>query len=297
MLPIHKVMVQEAANAVHYYLDDTGNRILDQAPIEKLQRNSNKTRQRSGVYSSGLVAALVDGHHIVLYQTNIGHAGEFIDEILSQRDSPHPPLLMSDALASNRPSLGYEVQHCLCNSHGRRQFAEVLNQFPDEVEQVLTWYGEIWQHDDEARERGLNAEQRLTWHKKRSLPVMEQIRGWGEDELNNGNVEENSGLGKAISYFNKHYEGLTAFCRLEGAQLDNNRAEQALKLVARNRKNAMFHKTQAGADIADVIMAMIATAAEAGVNVLDYFNTVQRKQSKVKANPERFLPWNYQSNI
>jgi len=100
-----------------------------------------------------------------------------------------------------------------------------------------------------------------------------------------------------IDTFNKHYEGLTAFCRLEGAQLDNNRAEQALKLVARNRKNAMFHKTQAGADIADVIMAMIATAAEAGVNVLDYFNTVQRKPIEVKANPERFLPWNNQSNI
>jgi hypothetical protein len=126
---------------------------------------------------------------------------------------------------------------------------------------------------------------------------MEQIRDWGEAELANGNVEENSGLGKAVSYFNKHYEGLTAFCRLEGAQLDNNRAEQALKLVARNRKNAMFHKTQAGASIADVIMAMIATAAGAGVNVLDYFNTVQRKQIEVKANPERFLPWNYQSNI
>ena len=60
--------------------------------------------------------------------------------------------------------------------NGRRQFAEVLNQFPDEVEQVLQWYGEIWRHDDEARELGLNAGQRLAWHKKLSLPVMEQIR-------------------------------------------------------------------------------------------------------------------------
>lgn len=208
-----------------------------------------------------------------------------------------PPILMSDALSSNRPSLDYVVEHSLCNSHGRRQFAEVLNQFPDEVKQVLQWYGEIWRHDDEARELGLNAGQRLAWHKKLSLPVMEQIRNWGQTELNRGNTEENSGLGKAINYFTKHYEGLTAFCRLEGAQLDNNRAEQALKLVARNRKNALFHKTQAGASIADVIMAMIATSAEAGINVLDYFNTIQRMESEVKANPQQFLPWNYQSNI
>ena len=143
----------------------------------------------------------------------------------------------------------------------------------------------------------LNAEQRLAWHKKLSLPVMEQIRDWGKVELESGHIEENSGLGKAISYFNKHFEGLTAFCRVEGAKLDNNRVEQALKLVARNRKNAMFHKTQAGASIADVIMAMIATSAEAGVNVLDYFNKVQCMQSEVKARPQDFLPWNYQSNI
>ncbi|NMV05946.1 transposase, partial [Vibrio parahaemolyticus] len=49
--------------------------------------------------------------------------------------------------------------------------------------------------------------------------------------------------------------------------------------------------------IADVVMGMIATSAEAGINVLDYFNTLQRKQGEVKANPQQFLPWNYLSNI
>ncbi|MEZ9147355.1 transposase [Vibrio sp. 10N.286.52.C3] len=92
----------------------------------------------------------------------------------------------------------------------------------------------MWRHDDEAGELELNAEQRQAWHKKLSLPVMEQIRDWGEAELESSNVEENSSLGKAINYFIKHYEGLTAFCRVERAKLDNNRAEQALKLVARN---------------------------------------------------------------
>ncbi len=296
--PIYNLLRVFAANAEHYYLDDTSNRILDKVPIEKPQRNGTKTRERSGVYSSGLVAGLNGGRTIVLYQTNIGHAGEFIDEILSGRGKTlAPPILMSDALSSNRPSLNYEVEHCLCNSHGRRQFAEVLHQFPEEVEWVLKWYGEIWRYDDEAKALGLNAEQRQAWHKKLSLPLMEQIRDWGKAELSNGNVEENSSLGHAINYFNKHYEGLTGFCRIKGAQLDNNRAEQALKLVARNRKNAMFHKTQAGASIGDVIMSMIATSAEAGVNVLDYFNTVQRMQSEVKAAPQQFLPWNYPSNL
>ncbi|WP_447064944.1 IS66 family transposase [Vibrio alginolyticus] len=296
--PVYNLLRIFAANAEHYYLDDTSNRILDKVPIEKPQRNGTKMRERTGVYSTGLVAGLKGGHNVVLYKTNIGHAGEFIDELLSERGKTlSTPILMSDALSSNRPSLGYEVQHCLCNSHGRRQFAEVLHSFPTEVEQVLTWYGMIWDNDHEAKVLRLSSKQRLAWHKKVSLPVMEQIREWGETELNRGRVEENSGLGKAIGYFNKHYDGLSAFCHIEGAPIDNNKAEQALKLVARNRKNAMFHKTQAGASIADVVMGMIATSAEAGINVLDYFNTLQRKQGEVKANPQQFLPWNYLSNI
>ena len=55
---------------------------------------------------------------------------------------------MSDTLPSNRPSLGYEVEHSLCNSHGCRQFTEELYQYPEEIAQVLTWYGTIWQQDE-----------------------------------------------------------------------------------------------------------------------------------------------------
>ena len=61
----------------------------------------------------------------MLYQANIGQAGEFTDELISRRDSSYPPsILMSDAFLSNRLSLGYEVEYRLRNSDGRRRFAE-----------------------------------------------------------------------------------------------------------------------------------------------------------------------------
>ncbi len=298
LLPVHRCLTHSAANAQHYYLDDTSNRILAQQPIVKKQRNSDKSRLRSGVYSSGLVATLTDGHKIILFETNIGHAGEFIDDILSRRDGQGPPpILMSDALPSNRPSLPLAVSHSLCNAHGRRQFVDIISHFPEEVEQVLAWYSEIWDQEDEVRAQGLSDEARLAYHKQHSLPLMAQIRAWGRQHLDAETVEANSGLGKAINYFDKHYQGLTAFCRVAGAQLDNNEAERILKLIVRNRKNAMFHQTQVGADIADVVTSMIATAAEAGINVFDYFNTLQRRQAEVKADPAKFLPWNYQENV
>jgi hypothetical protein len=58
------------------------------------------------------------------------------------------------------------------------------------------------------------------------------------------------------------------------AKLDNNEIESLLKIVVRDRKNAMFHKTLNGATIGNVITSMIATATQAGVNVFEYFTVL-----------------------
>lgn len=146
--PVYQWLFNLASDAKHYYLDDTTNRILDAKPIEKKVRNSDKTRTRTGVYTSGVIATLADNRDIVLFETNIDHAGEFIDNILHKRSQfCAKPLIMSDALASNRPTVR-EATTSLCNSHARRQFVDVINHFPKEVEQVLKRYGEIWGNDE-----------------------------------------------------------------------------------------------------------------------------------------------------
>jgi transposase len=120
-----------------YYLDDTTHRILDARPIEKKIRNSNKIQLRTGVYTSGVIATTTAAQPIVLFETNIGHAGEFIDSILHKRAlAGAKPIIMRDALASNRPT-EREAILSLCNSHARRQFVDVISHFPDEVEHIL----------------------------------------------------------------------------------------------------------------------------------------------------------------
>ena len=294
--PVYQLLFNLASDAKHYYLDDTTNRILDAKPIEKKARNSDKMRTRTGVYTSGVIATLTDNRDIVLFETNIGHAGEFIDSILhKRRQSCAKPLIMSDALASNRPTVR-EAITSLCNSHARRQFVDVINHFPEEVEHVLNRYGEIWVNDEHTKAEKLTPSARLIYHQQHSMPIMEEIKLWGETHFANETVEENSGLGKAIRYFIKHYDGLSYFGKSEGVKIDNNRIEAMLKIIVRDRKNAMFHKTTLGATIGDVITSTIATASEAGINVFDYFTTLQREKEQVKAQPEHYLPWNYLAN-
>jgi transposase len=299
--PVWEVLKQQSANAWHFHIDDTGNRILSETVVEKPNRHGKGTRQRSGIYSSCLIATLsadAQGQQwqAVLFNTNIGHSGEWIDEILAGRDSELPlPTVMGDALASNKPLLPCNL--CLCNSHGRRKFVDVMSNFREEVAYVVACYAAIWANDDIAREENLNAQQRLAYHKEHSLPVMEHLQGWCEAALQEDVVEENSGLGKALRYYLKHYEGLTAFCRIEGARLDNNLAEQLIKIIARCRKNSLFYKTQAGADVGDVITSLIATCELNGVNGFEYLVALQQHRRAMEKAPERWLPWNYQAAL
>lgn len=291
--PVFNHLKRLAADAVHYHMDDTGHRILTAKPVEKKRRNSEKITLRTGVYSSGLIADLDTGQRLVLYQTDIGHAGEWLDDILRQRTPGlDPPRVMSDGLSSNHVTQT-DVILTLCNAHGRRKFVDIKHAFPEEVAWVLTAYGKIWGHEDHCRQQGFSPTQRQAHHQEHSLPMMKSLRDWGQAQLDSGTCEANSGLGRAIQYFMKHFDGLTQFCRIPGAQLDNNVMERQLKLVIRNRKNAGFFKSSVGAAVGDVITSVIATTAESGENILVYLTALQRHAQVVKKMPEKWLPWNW----
>ena len=149
---------------------------------------------------------------------------------------------MCDALARNVPKLpaGVEILLANCLAHGRRQFVDVAENFPDECRFVLELLGQVYGHDLEARERGLTPDERLRLHQDRSRPVMDRLHSWLEAQFAERRTEPNSGLGKAIAYLLRHCHPLTLFLRKAGAPLDNNIVERSLKRAVLHRKNALF---------------------------------------------------------
>lgn len=301
--PVFKHLKALAANAQRFYLDDTTNRILNKVPIEKVR--AGKTQWRSGVYTSAALAECVINEpgsdppddrlrRLVLFQTNIGHAGEWLDELLRARDPDCvKPVLMSDALSSNHVTEA-DYDKALCNVHSRRAFAELVEQYPDEVMFALENYEPVWANEAHCKREGLNSQQRLSYHQEHSLPQMNKLRLWCEQHLSDtGSVEPNSNLGQAMAYLVRHFEGLSAFCRIPNAPVDNNEIERQIKLIVRARKNSLFFKTQNGADVSDVITSMLATCTECESNAFDYLQCLQRNQLAVRAAPEKWLPWNY----
>jgi hypothetical protein len=239
-----------------------------------------------------------DEHPIVLFKTNIGHAGEYLDEILGRRDTELPaPLVMSDALSSNHVT-ERNIRVCLCNSHGRREFYDLRSMDPQVIDKIVKDYNQIFHHEKICQKENWNPAERLDYHIKHSLPVMGQIRSYCVWLINEDKrFEPNSSFGKAYNYLVNNWEGLTAFCRWEGAEIENNIMERTLRLIVLGRKNAYFYRTEAGAAISDTLTSLLTTCKLNKVNPLLYLTAIQRYQDLVKNHPEAWLPLNYQQNL
>jgi hypothetical protein len=296
--PVFKYLEQLAAQGEVIFQDDTPGRVLalieenQNAAAQARAQGKAKVAERTGMQTTALIVQ-VGERRICLYYTGRRHAGENLDALLTKRDpGREKPLVMSDALRSNHAEEASLIR-CHCLAHGRRKFTELAEDFPAESAMVVNALKLVYDHEDEAREKQLRAEERLGYHQTYSAPVFTTLKTWLEQQTTERLVEPNSSLGKAIAYLLDHWDTLTRVLKEPGAPLDNNVAERALKLCIRQRKNSLFYATEHSAYIASVLTSVIATCVQAGINALDYLVAVQEHRQEVFTNPSAWLPWNY----
>ena len=284
-------LIRQAAQGEVLHNDDTSMRVLHLA--------REPSDERTGVFTSGIVSTQ-QGQRIALYFTGRQHAGENLRDVLDHRAGQlATPVQMCDALSRNTPKLedGAQILLANCLAHGRRQFVEVASNFPEACRYVLETLGSVYKYDAEARAAKLSPQERLLFHQQHSQPVMEKLQQWMETQFAQHLVEPNSGLGKAITYFLRHWKGLTAFLREPGAPLDNNLCERALKRAVLHRKNALFYRTLHGSEVGDLFMSLIHSCELAGANAFDYLSQLQFHAAELASNPTAWMPWNYQQHL
>jgi transposase len=302
LAPAFDELVRQAAQGDVLHNDDTTVKILElmgqsrQEALTNTAEEANEADQRTGLYTSGVVA-LRGGQHVALFFSGRRHAGENLAQVLQYRaaDLP-PPIQMCDALSRNLPGeLQTILAHCL--AHARRRFVDVYDRFPEQCRYLLESLAVVYRNDASARERGLSPEARLEFHQQESQPTMQQLHAWLKRQFDEKLTEPNSALGSAIGYMLRHWEKLTLFLRQAGAPLDNNLCERALKKAILHRKNALFYKTQNGARVGDLFMSLIYTCQLNQANPFDYLTQLQQHAERVAANPELWLPWNYRTTL
>jgi len=289
VVPAWQQLVRQAAQGSVLYNDDTTAKILS---LIKEQMTGDNDSSRSGMFTTAILSA-VDDKKIALFFTGRNHAGENLAQVLGQRQSGlDPPIQMCDALSRNLPN-DFVTLLANCLIHARRNFVDVLASFPEQAQFVIETLADVYKNDQVTKDQQLSAQDRLVYHQTHSKPLMQELKRWLDDQLNEKKAEPNSGLGKAIAYMQNHWPELTLFLRVASAPLDNNLCEQILKRAILHRKNSLFFKTERGAFVGDVFMSLIHTCSLAKINPFDYLRALQQHHTLVRKNPQDWMPWNY----
>ena len=285
--PIHTELIRQAAQGKIIHNDDTTMKILSSV---------NEKEGRTGTFTTGMLS-VADERKIALFFTGHKHAGENLTDLLRQRHQDRgPPIQMCDALSRNI-SKDFAAILANCLAHARRNFVDIVENFPEECRHVITVLGRVYETDATAKEEKMTPSERLAYHRAESGPLMDKLHEWMTGQFDEKKTEPNSGLGKAFSYMLKHWDALTLFLKVEGAPLDNNLCEQALKRAILHRKNSLFYKTLHGAYIGDLFMSIIHTCRLSKINPFDYLVTLQKHSHEVFKRPQTWLPWNYKTEV
>lgn len=231
--PAYRELIRQAAQGNVIHNDDTPMKILE------LVKEVNQQSSRTGIFTTGMMS-IVEDRKIALFFTGQKHAGENMTDLLKQRQGKlDPPIQMCDAL-SRDASKEFKTIPANCLVHGRRNFVDVAASFPEETTHVIDQLALVYRNDEIAKQQNLSPRERLLFHQRESGPVMNNLKKWLSQQIEQKKTEPNSGLGKAIAYMLKRWGPLTLFLRVPGVPLDNNICEQVPKKAILHRNYGKF---------------------------------------------------------
>ena len=100
-------------------------------------------------------------------------------------------------------------------------------------------------------------------------------------------------LGKAIGYCQKQWPKLMRYLEDGRLNIDNNRAESAIKPFVIGRKNWMFANTEAGAHVRGLLYSLVESARINGLNPFEYLHALLTalKSPDDAIDWDTLLPW------
>jgi transposase len=168
-----------------------------------------------------------------------------------------------------------------CWTHARRRFREALETDP-RAALVLVLIQELYRVERDAEE--LPPEQRKALRQERAVPILARI---GELRLKlDAEVLPKSPLGEALRYLGNQWKALHRYLEDGRLAIDNNGAENQLRIVAVGRKNWLFAGSLAGAQWAATLFSLVQSCRLAGVDPFLYFRDVLMR---LPTHPQRLI--------
>ena len=246
--------------------------------------NEDKAKCYMWLYCTGSDAPTQNAlPNIVLYDYQSGRAGQCAVDYLDG----YSGYLQVDGYA------GYEKTSAMlvgCWAHARRKFKEAEIAQPQgktgKANMALNYIQKLYRLEIQLKDK--TPEQKVQVRQEKAKPLLTQFYQW----LEKANVPPKTSLGKAIQYCKNQWHKLNRYIENGELNIDNNRAERAVKPFVIGRKNWLFSNTANGAKASAMHYSLIETAKANGLIPFDYLMHCLEQLSNAKLDIDSLLPWN-----
>lgn len=181
-----------------------------------------------------------------------------------------------------------------CWAHARRYFEKARRSGDEKADPMLAWLRKLFAIEAFAKKgrdgRHLSDTELLALRREQSAPVVAAIRAW----LDQANLEPPSLPGgplmKGVTYTRNQWPTLIRFLE-DGRirEISNNGCERALRSLVIGRNNWQWFGSESGTETALVLMTLVQSCREHGINPLLYLADVLREVSTTPASRIRDL--------
>ncbi|SFD44855.1 IS66 family transposase, partial [Pseudoalteromonas denitrificans] len=179
-----------------------------------------------------------------------------------------------------------------CMAHARRKFVDAKTaqgqNKTGKADVALNLIGKLY--GIEASLKDKNVDEKYQVRQEKSKAIIDKLHVWVINIKDK--TPPKSKLGEAITYWMNQEHKLITYLEDGRINIDNNRAERAVKPFVIGRKNWLFSNTAKGAKASAMLYSIIETAKANGLLVDSYLNTCLDGLAKNPESIEHLLPWN-----
>ncbi len=179
-----------------------------------------------------------------------------------------------------------------CWAHARRKFMDVkksqVKGKTGKADWAINYIQKLYRIEKEIKDK--SPEEMYKTRQEQSKPLLEEFKNWLDKSVQH--VPPTSSIGKAVAYCIRQWPKLNKYIESGELNIDNNRAERAIKPFVIGRKNWMFANTENGAAASAVLYSLIETAKANGLIPFDYLKLLFERLPGYSGDIVDLMPWN-----
>jgi transposase len=250
---------------------------IDETRLQVLNEPGRENTQLSymWVYGGG-----PPGQPVIWYQYADTRSGEVPEGFLypTEDDPPGEAMyLVTDGYSgynslSQMPGI---LGHAACWAHVRRRFVEATHGRKNTAaaHQMVALIRKLYQIERAAKEQ--SPDERQAIRQEQAGPILDKIKEWLDQKV--VQVLPKSPLGEAIAYTLGLWPKLVTYLEDGHIEIDNNKAENAIRPFVIGRKNFLFSGSPRGADASATMYTLVESAKANSLEPWAYLNYLFEK--------------------